>query len=365
MHRQAAPTSIGRSTTAMSCRASVLVVGAADTDPVLLDQLADHAVARLGELEQRWSRFLPTSELSALNAADGCPLHVSADTTQLVTSLVQGWHLTDGAFDPTLLGALVELGYAASRDDVSLRTSLAPSVAVRGRPDAVLVDPVHHVVQLPVGTALDPGGMGKGLAADIVVSELLAAGAAGALVEIGGDLRVAGRPPASGWTIAVDTALDDTVLVSLLDGGVATSTSRLRTWHAGGEHRHHLIDPTTLASSANDVVSCTVIAGSGATAEAFTKVAFAERAHVAIERFDRHGLAASITTADGHRLTSTAWQMFELTTTFRAAEPATSEVSAEAVQAATEHRHRGDRGDALRAPREPAFDGALDGAFAR
>ena len=188
----------------------------------------------------------------------------------------------------------------------------------------MLVDTEAAVVQLPVGTALDPGGLGKGLAADIVTVELLAAGARGALVEIGGDLRLAGDAPAGhSWTIEVDTAAADasvvdagTTFVSLADGGVATSTSRLRTWTVGGEHRHHLIDPATLRPSASDTVSCTVIAGSAAWAEAFTKVAFAVDPRSAVERFDAFGLAASVTTSPtadspGERLTSSAWKAFE------------------------------------------------------
>lgn len=309
----AAVTSVRRRTHVMSCGATVLVVAEPrDASVADADRLAVHAVARLEQLERRWSRFLPTSEITALNAAAGRPLRVSSDTVRLVTELVSAWHRTGGAFDPTLLGSLVELGYAASRDDVELRTSLTPDISLRGRPDTVLVDPDHDVVQLPTGTALDPGGLGKGLAADMVVGELIDAGAAGALIEIGGDLRVAGTPPAQGWTIDVDVALDQRVVVRLLDGGVATSTSRLRTWQAGGQRRHHLIDPATLSPSATDTVSCTVIAGSGATAEAFTKVAFAAGAHAAIERFERHGLAASVTTAAGERLTTSTWAAFEV-----------------------------------------------------
>jgi FAD:protein FMN transferase len=299
-------------TRAMSCRATVVVTG---DGGVPAQRLADLAIARVTELEQRWSRFLPTSELSALNGAGGAPLTVSADTVELVTRLVQAWHLTDGAFDPTLLGALVELGYAASRDDETIRTSLHSSVARRGRPEAVLIDADAGVVQLPAGTALDPGGLGKGLAADIVTTELLAAGATGALVEIGGDLRAAGTSPGGdGWLIDVDTATDDQVHVRIIDGAVATSTSRLRTWIAHGESRHHLLDPATLRPSAGAAVSCTVVAGSGAWAEAFTKVAFAHAPAEAIERLERLGLAASITVADGdrtHRLTTSPWQPFQ------------------------------------------------------
>src|SRR2546428_658254 len=60
-------------------------------------------------------------------------------------------------------------------------------------------------VRLPVGTGFDPGGIGKGLAADSVVDELRADGAAGVCVNIGGDVRVEGDSPSGeAWTVAVE-----------------------------------------------------------------------------------------------------------------------------------------------------------------
>ena len=274
--------------------------------------IARRAATRLHELEQRWSRFRSTSEISGLNAAAGEPRTVHPDTIRLVRALVEAWHATGGAFDPTLLGALVELGYAASRDDETLRTSLAADAWPRGRPDRVLVDADANVVRLPVGTTLDPGGMGKGLAADIVVDEALDEGALGALVEIGGDVRVAGTPPDGAWTISIAALGSDPHRRSIRmnDGGVATSTSRLRTWQGNGQRHHHLIDPDALRSTSNDVVSCTVIAGSAAWAEGFTKVPFVLGAADALERFEERSLAASITTADGAHRTSSTWTDF-------------------------------------------------------
>ncbi len=302
-----ARTSTRAATRVMSCDASVVVV-TDRTSPAL----ATRAIERLHELEQRWSRFLPTSEISGLNAADGEPRIASCDTVRLVTALVQSWHATNGCFDPTLLGSLVELGYAASRDDATLRTSLGSSVAPQGRPDGILINPEVGSIQLPHGTALDAGGLGKGLAADIVVEELVAAGAVGALVEIGGDVRVSGvAPVGDAWTIAIAPVDEDPPrFVELLDGGVATSTSRLRRWELEGEQHHHLLDPRTLRSADTDTVSCTVIAGSAAWAEAFTKVAFIDPIDAALDAFDHHGLAASITTADHRRHMSTVWKQF-------------------------------------------------------
>ena len=192
-------------------------------------------------------------------------------------------------------------------------TSLDVRVNPRGRPAGILVDRDSGVITLPTGTTLDPGGLGKGLAADIVTAELLAAGAAGALVEIGGDLRVVGEPPGDdAWTVAIAPTVAGvrSRIVRLSDGGVATSSSRLRTWRANGRRHHHLISPRTLRSTATDVVSCTVLAGSAASAEAFTKVAFVEGAHPALELFEQRSLAASITTDDGVEHTSSSWADF-------------------------------------------------------
>ena len=289
----------------MSCDANVVVTASADT--INAERVARQAVRRLDELEQRWSRFLPASEVSELNASAGTLCQVSPDTFRLVEALVQAWHATDGAFDPTLLGALVHLGYGVSRERAELTTSLAPGSELRGRPGSILVRAADRVVMLPVGTTLDAGGLGKGLAADLIVDEIIASGADGALIEVGGDLRASGRPPVgAAWPISVPDSDD---VIEIADGGVATSTSRLRTWTNDGTTHHHLVDPSTLHSTANEVEACTVIAGTGAWAEAFTKVAFAQGAARALAIYESHHCAASITTSDGIVATST-WNGF-------------------------------------------------------
>jgi FAD:protein FMN transferase len=293
------------STHAMSCDATVVVTAGSDT--IDGDRIAAVAIDRIHELEQRWSRFLPTSEISELNDSPGVLRQVGPDTFRLVEALVQAWHATGGAFDPTLLGTLVHLGYGVSRERADLATSLAPGTSRRGRPAQILTRADDRAVWLPAGTTLDPGGIGKGLAADLIVDEIMAAGATGALVEIGGDLRVAGRPPSgTGWPISID---DTGEVIGLTDGGVATSTTRLRTWSTHSERRHHLIDPITLRSTDTDVESCTVIAGTAAWAEAFTKVAFARGARAALDEYRRHCLAATITTSDGV-VSTPDWQRF-------------------------------------------------------
>ena len=73
--------------------------------------LPDRAAARVADLEARWSRFLPDSEISRCNALSGRPVCVSEETVRLVACAVSGWRLTDGRFDPTVLAALRDAGY--------------------------------------------------------------------------------------------------------------------------------------------------------------------------------------------------------------------------------------------------------------
>jgi FAD:protein FMN transferase len=260
--------SVSRRFRVMGSDAHVIVVGDAG-DPSLLD----HAESRLRDLEARWSRFVPTSEISRLNAAGGRPTLVSAETAALIRTAVDGHRRTGGAFDPTVLGDVLRAGYTASFERLMPRR-MQPSDLTLGCEGIVITD---QTVTMPVGVGFDPGGIGKGLAADLVVADLLAHGAAGTCVNVGGDLRVEGISPRGGtWTIDIaspDPAAVPIGKVGVRCGALATSTVARRTWTVEGEHRHHLIDPRTGQPSRSAVRQASVVAGTAAEAEVLAKAA--------------------------------------------------------------------------------------------
>lgn len=271
------------------------------------------AISRLDRLESLWSRFLPDSEISQLNRSGGQPVQVSAETVALLEHAVLAWSATDGAFDPTLLGTLARLGYAESRTNPNNVTVLPDfGGAASPGPAGILINPERDTVALPQNTVIDPGGIGKGLAVDLVTDELTADGA-GALIELGGDLRCAGPPPPGGWQIDVFNPDRTTVLhrVALAEGGVASSSTQLRRWTTeSGDDAHHIVDPQTHIPSANGVAGCTVIAGTAAWAESFTKVAFARPVPEAIRIYEQRRLAALIIDDDGAEYPTTTWKDF-------------------------------------------------------
>lgn len=231
----------------------------------------------IDSLEARWSRFRPTSELSALNDAPGKAVGLTGETFTLVAMAVQAWQSTGGRFDPTVLPALLAAGYRRTFDDIGAVERLAsqPSPGCGG----IVLDDVTHTASLPVGVALDLGGIGKGRAADLAVAALIAGGADGALADLGGDVAVAGEPPdgADAWHLAVDDPFapgTDLAVLRLADGAVASSSVLRRSWRdLDGVRSHHLIDPRTGSPACTDVVAATVLAGSASDAEVLAKAA--------------------------------------------------------------------------------------------
>jgi FAD:protein FMN transferase len=155
-----------------------------------------------------------------------------------------------------------------------------------------------HAVTIPAGVGFDPGGIGKGLAADLVSAELVTAGAAGVCINMGGDLRVRGIGPrgAHGWTIALEHPLQPTPLatVGITDGGVASSTTLRRRWLVGGQVRHHLIDPRTGKPSDSEIAFCSVVADAAWKAETLAKAILLRGGDHPFDLIDGTGVEALI-----------------------------------------------------------------------
>lgn len=282
-----------------------------DTETALPSDLMVALVESRGrDLEQRWSRFIADSDLTRLTESGGRPVTVDEDTVTLLEAMRAGWHETDRDFDPTLLPAVIAEGYGRSMIDPARSTRLPELARSRGDLDAMRIE--GTTVTLPRGTALDAGGIGKGLAADLIAADLMAAGVAGCLVEFGGDLRVCGTAPDGvAWRVAVDDPFvpgTERQQIRLPDGGIATSSQRKRRWMSdSGDERHHLIDPATERSAISSIQTVTVIAATAARAEVLTKPGFLRNTDDFLEWIPTRGAAALLIDANGAEYTSTNW----------------------------------------------------------
>ena len=295
---------------AMGSDCHALVVAPSSGDSTVSRDLLQLVATRVELLEQSWSRFRSSSELNRLNRSAGTgPVGVSADLYALVAHMKEAWKMSSGAFDPTVLTSLVALGYDDDFDSVvskaaSIDVLLSPAPGMSG----VVIDDQELTVELPRSVGIDPGAIGKGLAADLIVAELMAAGAAGVLVNLGGDLAFAGSSPdGSAWSISVEDerrGSDDAARVlrvlefpeGSVSAGVATSTTLKRRW-AQGRH-HHVIDPRTGSMSTSDLVQVTVVASEAWRAEVIATTALLVPADEAESWLRERDVSAILLTAD-------------------------------------------------------------------
>jgi thiamine biosynthesis lipoprotein len=272
---------------------------------------------RLADLENKWSRFIDTSEISLINNADGKEMYVSADTVALVRYLVDAQVRTRGLFDPSLLPALIGLGYGVSRIDSSMKSEIAPNAQWAIPLGETRIDEASGAVRLPSGATLDPGGLGKGLAADIVAGELISFGATGVCVSVGGDMRIAGESELNGgWSIAVESPFDESADLTTLvlhSGGIATSSTRGKRWVGPLGEMHHVLNPTTatpLTESAGRLVQSTVLASEAVWAEVFATALLVGGLEQGMPLIDQLGMAAMAVTVDGDIIESSTWKEF-------------------------------------------------------
>lgn len=215
------------------------------------ERAARFAIDRMEDLESRWSRFREDSEISTCNRRAGEWVEVSSITRELIQRSMDAFERTAGRFHPLMLRALVDHGYDRSLDQ--LEPPDGSALASRGRRRRAVEEPITidgDGVCLPAGAAFDPGGIGRGLAADVVVVDLLEAGASWVVFSVGTDQRIAGSAVAErGWPVEVaDPWHPEATFAQALmrSGALSTSSTLDRRWHHRARDVHHILDPRTV-----------------------------------------------------------------------------------------------------------------------
>jgi len=242
------------------------------------DQM-DEATSRLWHwldaVDASCNRFNEDSELSRLNDSDGATASISPVFEKALVAALRAADVTGGLVDPTVLPALIALGYDRDFDELADGVSVpehnaVPSMGV----SAIHLDVSEHTVALDPPCRLDLGASAKALVVDLVADDVAATG--GVVVELGGDVAVRGQGPDGPWAVAVSDTLRVTghePRIALAHGGVATSSTGTRTWRVGERTVNHIIDPRTGHCARGLYTTATVTASDCVNANAFATAA--------------------------------------------------------------------------------------------
>lgn len=283
----------------MATDISVQIAAPPEQESVARAAAAD-CMSFFAEVDERLSRFKPESEVSRLNRTEGTWFAASHLLFTCVALALDAARETGGLFDPTLLHQIEALGYDRDFAEIARRETVGLPAGAGARSGGgwrgVELDREGRRIRLPSGVGLDLGGIAKGWAADVALERYCAA-FPGALVNLGGDLRLYGGPqPGEPWSVGVRdprTELEPgdptyIAVIAFSRGGLATSGALSRWWLRGGQRHHHLLDPRTgqsiplwIADEPQDdrdhsprrIATVTALAPTGARAEVAAKLA--------------------------------------------------------------------------------------------
>ena len=232
----------------------------------------------LARLTAQLSAWVPDSALSRFNRSAGAWQSLPPDLASVLDHALRLAEDTGGAFDPSI-GALVALW---SFDVGGVRRTSPPSAAevaaVRARVGWQHISFDRHTrrARQPGGMLIDINALGPGYAVDRIATLLQQRGVDAFLVELGGELRAAGRKPdGNPWRVAVerpdqavdtDTAFD--LVIALEDAALGSSGDYRSGFIHNGRRYAHTLDPRRGEPVQHGLAAVTVLAPSAMQADA-------------------------------------------------------------------------------------------------
>jgi FAD:protein FMN transferase len=239
-----------------TCMGTRCTIQAYHHDQELFERAVRAAIAEIERLDRLMSTWVPSSDVSRINAAAGNGewVAVSSETFEVLEKSLWIARESQGAFDITV-GAFKGLWKFDEDNDGSLPTR----ADVLSRQKLVdyhdlSLDPEKSSARLRrKGQSLTLGGIAKGLVVDRAVAALRGAGLKDFLMQAGGDLYAAGRHGDRDWRVGIQdpratsgeqrSADSSFALLALTDSAFNTSGDYERFILKDGKRYHHILDP--------------------------------------------------------------------------------------------------------------------------
>lgn len=237
----------------------------------LRDQAIAAVVAEMERINQQYSTYIETSELSQLNkvAAARAELNatnltmqgvkVSQELFDLLVLSKEISELTQGAFDVTY----ASVGYLYSYPDKQKPSDQKIATLLEAiNYQHLILDAQNTSVSFAnKDVKIDLGGIAKGFAVDNAIEILQKMGIKNALVTAGGDTRLLGDRLGKPWIVGIRDPRDrdkQAVVIPMAESAMSTSGDYERYFEQDGVRFHHILSPKT-GKSTYEVQSVSII----------------------------------------------------------------------------------------------------------
>jgi FAD:protein FMN transferase len=294
------PVVVKRAQTHMGTLVTITAVAPTESGALAASTAAFSEIHRLEELLSTW---IPTSELSRVNAAAGQkPVPVGSETIELVRRSIEIAAMTDGGFN-IAIGPAVDAWNVLDGQRIPTQKQLERLTTLVDMQDIQLNEREGTLALAKRGMKIDIGGIGKGYAADRAVEVMQSAGATAGVVALSGDIKSFGRlPHGAKFPVGIQHPRREGAVLTVIElenEAISTAGDYERFFERDGVRYHHILDPRTLLP-ARDCQSVTIIAKDGIWADGLDTGIFVmgpERGMELVEHLE--GVEAIIVDAEG------------------------------------------------------------------
>lgn len=230
----------------------------------------------LNGIDSSLSIYKPYSLISRFNQGAG-PVEMDRYMKEVILKSMETYRQTEGIFDITVQPLVQAWGFGTKKPG-----SLPDSVTINSLMQCVdsryLQINNNTLSKTKPCTKMDVNGIAQGYSVDVLAAFLEKKKVFNYIVELGGEIRIKGRrqPSNERMKIGIEAPGEDEFqltllqkIISLDSGAVTTSGSYRKFYESQGKKISHIIDARTGYPSQNELISVTVYAPDGITADAY------------------------------------------------------------------------------------------------
>lgn len=225
-------------------------------------------------IEDLLSKYSPQSEISRLNNTGS--LTASPETFFILKKSKEFFRISGGAFDITI-GPLMDIwGFTGHQYKEPEKEKIIRALGLIGSDKIVLRESDNMVKFENLGIKIDLGAIAKGYAVDCAIKKLKDTGIHHCLINAGGQIGCLGDNAGKPWKIAIKDPREKGFIecVEVKNRSVSTSGDYEQFFVIGNKRYSHIFDPRTGYPADSGIISVTVIADDGLTADALSTSIF-------------------------------------------------------------------------------------------
>ena len=278
---------------------SVTIFGVEDADGELaaltdeelnqnLLQLITEAFKACDTYEKLLSKTIATSDIAKINAAGGESVTVSEETIEVIQKGIEYGDKSGGAFDITIGKATDLWGFREAEAGENSQSGMVGKVPDADELAATMKHVDYRKIKIDGNTVqlkdsemeLDLGGIAKGYIADKVTEFLCENGVTSGVIDLGGNIVAIGgkagalvnaEGEAREFKVGIKDPLSESGdiigTVPAKDKTIVTSGTYERYFEEDGIKYHHILDSKTGYPADTNILSVTIIADKGCSAD--------------------------------------------------------------------------------------------------